>query len=124
MKSKFYEVYKAEYKKILKEDAPTPESAIEVEDVPEVGGNDENLEEIPEVSENEESQLPDPKEQETVSIDLLNYFIDFLNIPEEEREQFLRDHNFTSERADSNNYKAKVDALKSLAKNSFPEESF
>lgn len=128
MKSKFEQVLKESYKKLFSEKSPdekelgdnSPENVAIPKDLPDVStGETSNSDELT----GDESALPDPREAETVSIDMLNTFIDFLNLPENEQKKFLKEYGFLDSRANSENFKDKIDALKSISKNDFPDRS-
>jgi len=124
MESKFNEYFKNSYRRLFEEEAP--EETAEIKDIPRIDPQtaaptpptDGMTGEIPPET---ESELPDPKEAETVTIDLLNMFIDFVNLSDKEKINFLKEYGFTNDRANSDNYKEKLDALKAITKSDFPE---
>lgn len=119
MKSKFDKIFAESYKVLFLEEAP--ESTAKVKDVPDVNPKGEQ-EEMPdqETFTDGDSELPDPKQLETVSIDLLNVFIDFLKLSDDEQQKALKDYDFTKERANSDNYEKILDALKSVTSPNSP----
>jgi hypothetical protein len=137
MISKFDKIYKEKYKLFFEEAPPipdgmdsdesddtsnnAPENIATPKGIPDGSGNEMEESETGDlITGDQKSALPDINEQQTVKIDLLNTFIDFLNMPEEERAKVLKDYGLLSSRANSENYESKLNALKSIIKNDFP----
>ena len=129
MKSKFNQVFNSSYVFLFKEDAPpiSPEDMEEggegVAPDPSASGGSAPEPPVDNTPEETSTQLPDPRENERVTIDMLNMFIDFANLPEEERRSFLKSYDFKSGSVNSDNYQSKLDALKAITKSDFPERT-